>query len=176
MPFPPPSPGALGLPGFDRARAGRAAERCEAAFLQRMIGNVVFLNKRENLVAGPIEQRIDSDHAVAGRDNGKRGADTLIRLICPQAGDPGDRVCERASKRLDPAYGAAGVTRADRAKESIDSLTAHQCFRSAAVGIRCNNAPTITVLSLRPHHKRFWEQPTVSRVTTSIARPWLKIA
>ena len=160
MLFPPPPPSVLRLSGFDSTRAGDAADRSEPAIVQGMIGNVVLADERHHPLAGPIEQRIDPDHAVTGRDDGKRSADTHNRLIRPQACDPGDRVCERASERLDPADGAAGVTRAGRAIESIDSLTAHQGFHSAAVGICCKNAPTVAVLSLRPHHKRFWEQPT----------------
>src|SRR5262249_60334816 len=39
--LPPPTPGALRLTWFDRARARRAADREEAAIVQRIVGNAV---------------------------------------------------------------------------------------------------------------------------------------
>jgi hypothetical protein len=124
-----------------------------------MIGNVVFADERENLLAGPIEQRIDSDHAMPGRDDGKRGTDTLIRLIGSQTSDPCDSIREGAPERFDLAHGAASVARLNRSVESVDTLTPHQGFYGAAVRTRCKNPPTIAVLGLHPDRKRFWEQP-----------------
>jgi hypothetical protein len=162
--LPPPPRSVLGLSRFDGTRARGAADRNEPTIMQGMIGNVVLTNERDDLFAAPIEQGIDPDHAVTGGDDGKRGPSTFIWLTGPQAGNPGDSVGERTTKRLNFANGAAGVAGFDRAVESVDPLSAHQGFCGGVVGTCCENASAVSVLGPRPNLEGFWEQaPGVER-------------
>ena len=78
--LPPPSPGALGLSARHRTRARRAADRHEALVMQGIVGNAVLADEREDLLAGPVEQRVDLDQPVMRID----GCPSLCGKISPR--------------------------------------------------------------------------------------------
>ena len=61
--LPPPASGAFRLAGGDRPRAGRAADRGETLGVQRIDRNIVGGDQGEELLARPIEQRIELEQA-----------------------------------------------------------------------------------------------------------------
>ena len=121
--FPPPAAGALGLARRDRARAGRAADREEAAIVQPIVGNIVLADEIKDAFARPVQQRIDleqSDTPDRARHTPyrARSADCSARSPVIQA----DGFRERAPQRLDFAHRAAALARFDRGAEPIDAV------------------------------------------------------
>src|SRR5580704_711820 len=111
--FPPPSSGALGFAGRDRAGAGGAADRQEAAIMQPVAGNAVVADECDHPFARPVEQRVHLDEPVARIDRGVGHAGPLHRLVGAQAGDPRRSTRKGASERFDLADRAAGVPGVD---------------------------------------------------------------
>src|SRR6266545_2452709 len=68
--LPPPAAGALRLARLDRARAWRAADRQEAAIVQRIVGNAVFAHEIDHAAACPVQQRIHLDQVMQRIDRG----------------------------------------------------------------------------------------------------------
>src|SRR4029450_4618478 len=64
--LPPPAPGALVLAGTGRAGAGRAADRGVALLVQRVHGQAVGADIGPDLLAAPVGQRVELDHAAVG--------------------------------------------------------------------------------------------------------------
>jgi len=148
--FPPPSAGALGLAGSDRASARCAADRQEASVMQRIGGNAVLGDERENPLTGPVEQRVNLDQPVMRINSGKRDADALIRLIGAQAGDPcgGSRKC--TPERFHLADRAARFPSRDRGVKSVDAMAGDKGLDTDAIRIECMNASTISALGPGP--------------------------
>jgi hypothetical protein len=157
--LPPPSPGALRLSWSHGARAWCAADPREAAVMQSIVGNVVLADECDHLLARPVEQRIDLDQPVMGRNNSKRDASAFIRLIGAQSGDPNDGAREGPPERLDLAHRAAGVPRFDRGVKSIDALMRYQRFDAIAIRIDGDNALAVSVLGPRPELESLRKQP-----------------
>src|SRR6476659_6804498 len=86
--LPPPASGALMLIGADGAGAGRAADRGEAAVMQRVVGNVFTRDKLDDALARPVEQRIDLDQIARAIMLGEMRVRAFDRLFDAQAGDP----------------------------------------------------------------------------------------
>jgi hypothetical protein len=119
----------------------------------------LITDERKHLLTRPVEQWVDFDQPVTGRDDRKEGGDAVIRLIGAQAGDPRDGSREGPPEWLDPAHGAARMSRFDRSEESIDALTRDQCFDAIAIGIDGYNAPAVSVLGLGPELEGLRKQP-----------------
>src|SRR3954464_169964 len=79
--FPPPAAGALGLARRHRARAGRAADREEAAIVQLVVGNIVLADELEDALARPVQQRIDLEQMVGRIERGIRRHRAIDRLL-----------------------------------------------------------------------------------------------
>src|SRR5213082_878996 len=106
--LPPPAPGALVLTRLRRSRAGRAADGCVAAVVQRVVGHLVFADVIPDLVLGPQRQRRDLAHARVLRirryDLRLR---TRRRLLPAQTRDPGVVSPQRPRQRARLAHLAA---------------------------------------------------------------------
>src|SRR5262249_9675773 len=61
--LPPPAAGAGALAGGDGARAGRAADRREAAIVEGVVRHVVLADVAPDLFLGPIDERVDLEQA-----------------------------------------------------------------------------------------------------------------
>jgi hypothetical protein len=81
--LPPPSSGALGLARRNGPRARCATDRCETGIMPGTAGNVVLADKREYLLARPVEQWIYLDQPVMWIDRSKGGA--LLPGAFPEA-------------------------------------------------------------------------------------------
>src|SRR5206468_5150999 len=68
--FPPPAALALVLAGVDGAGAGFAADRVEAAIMERVVGYVVLADVCPHLARGPVGERVELDQRTLGRAEG----------------------------------------------------------------------------------------------------------
>src|SRR5687768_13476533 len=94
--LPPPAAGALGLAGSNGARAGRAADREEAALVQHIVGNIVRRDVPQDVVAVPVGQRADLDQLVGLVECGDWRCGAVLGLVGAQSRDPSVGAGERA--------------------------------------------------------------------------------
>src|SRR5207244_2877852 len=107
--FPPPAAGALVLAGLHRARARIATDRRIAAIVQRVVGNIVLVQVVPHVFRAPVGERAELPQAVDGIERRFFQAGARVRLLAPEAGDPGALAREGALERFDLAHVAAGL-------------------------------------------------------------------
>src|SRR5215813_14222095 len=111
--LPPPPARALVLAGVGRPSARLAADRHEAAVVQRVVRHLVLADVGPHLLRRPVGERVELHERALGRaegrielDDGHLGARPRT-LVLALAGDPGAERPERAHQRLDLAHTAA---------------------------------------------------------------------
>ena len=113
-------PARSGSPTPHGARAGRAADRREAAVVQRVVGNAVIGHVALDVGAAPVGERVELDETV-GRRRARRRACRRGARDCSarKPGDPAGRAVERAAERLDLADAAARLAGLDEARKPL---------------------------------------------------------
>src|SRR5437660_4888253 len=121
--LPPPAARALVLAGLDGPRAGRAADGCVAALVQRVVVEPVLADVRPDLVPAPPHERGDlRDAAVGGVRLHHRRASPAGRLVPAQAGHPGVEALQGPGQGPYLAHVAAALAELHRAAEQVGAV------------------------------------------------------
>ena len=131
--------------GVGGAGTGFAADRFEAALVQRVVGRAVAEDVVPDLLGAEVGERVEFDPGAVGLavglaielDDGQVGAGTRALVLALAGGEGGD-ACEGAGERLDLADAAAlGVS---VAAEGEQPFFAHQRFEGwGPAGCRCRS-------------------------------------
>src|SRR4051794_24804134 len=77
-------------------RAGSAADRLVAPVVKRMVREIVLVDVRPDVAAGPRGERVELPDAASLVPLDRLGVGSGGRLLAPDAGDPGVRAGQRA--------------------------------------------------------------------------------
>src|SRR5688572_25937026 len=86
--LPPPAARARVLAGLHRTSARRAADRHEAARMQRIHGNVVGGDIGGEVLGGPVGHWVDLDQGARLVPGGERNLGPSVGMLAPEAADP----------------------------------------------------------------------------------------
>src|SRR4051812_31827218 len=121
--LPPPAAGAARLAGLDRPRARGAADRGEAAVVQRVVGHVAFAHVVPDVLLVPFGQRIElDDRAVVVVDLDLADVRAARPLVAAQPRDPCVQRVQMLGQRPDLAEVAAEQAEVDARLEEVDAV------------------------------------------------------
>ena len=156
--LPPPASGADVLAGRDGARAGLAADRREAAGMQRVDGDVVGGDVGVEPLERPVGQRVDLDQPVAGVPGGERhiapAADCPRRSPVIQPPAPARARLQRAHL-ADLAAGLAGL---DGMAKAQARRRGRQALQLGCVGRNTRMREAVALLAVGERFQRLGEK------------------
>src|SRR6266853_2072378 len=133
--FPPPAAGTFVLTFGGGAGAGGAADRGVAEVVERVVGEVVLVDVRPDLVSGPISQRGDLGEAfMRGIGRNDRRFLARWRLVPAQAGDPRVVSRQRAGQRPRLAHVAAQAPHVCGLVEEVRAMGRDHLVQIVGVG------------------------------------------
>src|SRR6185312_12733961 len=120
--LPPPAPGARVFARLHGTGARRAADRDEAAGMQRIDRDIVGGDVGGQLLRGPVGDGIDLDQGMRLVPRGERNVGAVGRMLAADAGDPALRAFQLTVERAhfpDLAARVAVLDRLAKAKHAV---------------------------------------------------------
>src|SRR5581483_5225852 len=157
--FPPPASGARVFAGLHGARARRAADRDEAAGMQRIDRDIVGGDVGGQLLRGPIGHRIDLDQRMRLVPGGECDVGAGRGMLAADAGDPALRAFQLAIERPDLPHLAAALAVLDRVAKTEYAVACDKLLNLTRVGRNEPDAQAVAELRQLDGLEHLGKQP-----------------